>query len=51
VGGSAIVETHPLQRALRDAHAAQGHIGLNWDVNGTMYGRVALGLDPEFPLL
>lgn len=50
-GGSAIVETHPLQRALRDAHAAQGHIGLNWDVNGTMYGRVALGLDPEFPLL
>jgi 3-hydroxy-9,10-secoandrosta-1,3,5(10)-triene-9,17-dione monooxygenase len=50
-GGSAIVETHPLQRALRDAHAAQGHIGLNWDVNGTMYGRVALGLDPEFSLL
>ncbi|HKT20057.1 MAG TPA: acyl-CoA dehydrogenase family protein [Stellaceae bacterium] len=50
-GGSAIVETHPLQRALRDAHAAQGHIGLNWDVNGTMYGRVALGLDPGFPLL
>ncbi len=50
-GGSAIVETHPLQRALRDAHAAQGHIGLNWDVNGTMYGRVALGLDPDFPLL
>jgi 3-hydroxy-9,10-secoandrosta-1,3,5(10)-triene-9,17-dione monooxygenase len=50
-GGSAIVETHPLQRSLRDAHAAQGHIGLNWDLNGTMYGRVALGLDPEFPLL
>jgi 3-hydroxy-9,10-secoandrosta-1,3,5(10)-triene-9,17-dione monooxygenase len=50
-GGSAIVETHPLQRALRDAHAAQGHIGLNWDLNGTMYGRVALGLDPDFPLL
>lgn len=50
-GGSAIAETHPLQRALRDAHAAQGHIGLNWDLNGTMYGRVALGLDAEFPLL
>ena len=27
---------HPLQRSLRDAHAAQGHIGLNWDANGTM---------------
>jgi 3-hydroxy-9,10-secoandrosta-1,3,5(10)-triene-9,17-dione monooxygenase len=50
-GGSAIAESHPLQRALRDAHAAQGHIGLNWDLNGTMYGRVALGLDPDFPLL
>jgi 3-hydroxy-9,10-secoandrosta-1,3,5(10)-triene-9,17-dione monooxygenase len=50
-GGAAIVETHPLQRALRDAHAAQGHIGLNWDANGTMFGRVALGLDPDFPLL
>jgi len=50
-GGSAIAESHPLQRALRDIHAAQGHIGLNWDLNGTMYGRVALGLDPEFPLL
>jgi 3-hydroxy-9,10-secoandrosta-1,3,5(10)-triene-9,17-dione monooxygenase len=50
-GGAAIIDTHPLQRALRDAHAAQGHIGLNWDANGTMYGRVALGLDPDFPLL
>lgn len=50
-GGAAIVETHPLQRALRDAHAAQGHIGLNWDANGTMFGRNALGLDPDFPLL
>ncbi|HVA12547.1 MAG TPA: acyl-CoA dehydrogenase family protein [Stellaceae bacterium] len=50
-GGAAIAESHPLQRALRDAHAAQGHIGLNWDANGTMFGRVALGLDPDFPLL
>ncbi|HEY3918257.1 MAG TPA: acyl-CoA dehydrogenase family protein [Stellaceae bacterium] len=50
-GGAAIIETHPLQRSLRDAHAAQGHIGLNWDANGTMFGRVALGLDADFPLL
>ena len=50
-GGSAVIETNPLQRSLRDAHAAQGHIGLNWDANGTMYGRAALGLDPDFPLL
>jgi len=50
-GGAAILDSQPLQRALRDAHAAQGHIGLNWDANGTMFGRVALGLDPDFPLL
>ncbi len=50
-GGAAVIETNPLQRSLRDAHAAQGHIGLNWDANGTMYGRAALGLDPDFPLL
>jgi len=50
-GGSAIAETNPLQRSLRDAHAAQGHISLNWDANGTMFGRAALGLDPDFPLL
>lgn len=50
-GGGAIGESHPLQRALRDVHAAQGHIGVNWDLNATMYGRVAFGLDPDFPLL
>ena len=50
-GGSAIHEQHPLQRALRDIHAASGHIGVSWDLNGTMYGRVALGLPADFPLL
>lgn len=49
-GGSAIHDEHPLQRALRDVHAANGHIGVNWDLNGAIYGRVALGLDPDFPL-
>ena len=49
-GGGAIHENHPLQRALRDVHAANGHIGVNWDLNGGIYGRVALGLEPGFPL-
>ncbi|HXQ50266.1 MAG TPA: hypothetical protein VN802_04165 [Stellaceae bacterium] len=49
-GGSAIHEAHPLQRAFRDIHAANGHIGVSWDLNGAIYGRVALGLAPEFPL-
>jgi 3-hydroxy-9,10-secoandrosta-1,3,5(10)-triene-9,17-dione monooxygenase len=49
-GGSAIHEAHPLQRALRDVHAANGHIGVSWDLNGGIYGRMALGLAPDFPL-
>jgi 3-hydroxy-9,10-secoandrosta-1,3,5(10)-triene-9,17-dione monooxygenase len=49
-GGGAIHEAHPLQRALRDVHAANGHIGVSWELNGGIYGRVALGLPPEFPL-
>jgi 3-hydroxy-9,10-secoandrosta-1,3,5(10)-triene-9,17-dione monooxygenase len=49
-GGGAIHEDHPLQRALRDVHAANGHIGVSWDLNGGIYGRVALGLAPGFPL-
>ncbi len=49
-GGGAIHEAHPLQRALRDVHAANGHIGVSWELNGGIYGRVALGLAPEFPI-
>jgi len=47
-GGGAILMTHPLQRALRDVHASNGHIGVSWDLNATVYGRVALGLAPDF---
>lgn len=49
-GGGAIHDAHPLQRALRDVHAANGHIGVSWDLNGSIYGRVALGLPADFPL-
>ncbi|HUZ72821.1 MAG TPA: hypothetical protein VMU87_07540 [Stellaceae bacterium] len=49
-GGGAIHEAHPLQRALRDVHAANGHAGVSWDLNGAIYGRVALGLAPDFPI-
>ena len=50
-GGGAIHAEHPLQRALRDIHAANGHIGVSWDLNGALFGQVALGLAPEFSLL
>ena len=49
-GGGAIYERNPIQRAFRDAHAANAHYVLSWDVNGAMYGRVALGLPPDAPL-
>jgi 3-hydroxy-9,10-secoandrosta-1,3,5(10)-triene-9,17-dione monooxygenase len=46
-GGGAIYARNPLQRAFRDVHAANAHYVLNWDINGAMYGRVALGLSPD----
>jgi 3-hydroxy-9,10-secoandrosta-1,3,5(10)-triene-9,17-dione monooxygenase len=50
-GGNTIYLTHPLQRSLRDVHAANGHFALNWDAAATMYGRVALGLPHDLPVL
>ena len=49
-GGVAIYERNPIQRAFRDAHAANAHYMLNWDVSGPVYGRVALGLPADAPL-
>jgi len=49
-GGGAIYERNPLQRAFRDAHAANAHYALTWDVNSVIFGRVALGLPPDTPL-
>ena len=49
-GGGAIYAREPLQRAFRDVHAANAHYVLNWDINGAMYGRVALGLPPDATL-
>jgi 3-hydroxy-9,10-secoandrosta-1,3,5(10)-triene-9,17-dione monooxygenase len=49
-GGGAIYARSPLQRAFRDVHAANAHYVLNWDINGAMYGRVALGLSPDATL-
>ncbi|HEX3885505.1 MAG TPA: acyl-CoA dehydrogenase family protein [Stellaceae bacterium] len=46
-GGGAIYARNPLQRTFRDIHAANAHYVLNWDINGAMYGRVALGLSPD----
>lgn len=50
-GGSGLYETSPVQRAFRDAHAIAAHIAFNMDAAGTTYGRVALGLPPDNPIL
>ena len=50
-GGSGVYLDQPIQRAFRDAHAANAHYALSWDVNGTQWGRIALGLPAETVVL
>ncbi|WP_051377466.1 acyl-CoA dehydrogenase family protein [Paraburkholderia dilworthii] len=46
-GGQGLDLSHPVQRAWRDVNAVGRHISMNWDTVGTMYGQMALGLDPK----
>ncbi len=46
-GGHGLAMSNPVQRAWRDANAVGRHISLNWDAVGTMYGQMALGLEPK----
>lgn len=50
-GGGGLYDTSPVQRAFRDAHAITAHIAFNMDAAGTTYGRAALGLPLDSPLL
>ena len=50
-GGGGVYDRNPIQRAFRDVHAASAHIALSWDVAGTLYGRVALGLPSDNPTI
>jgi 3-hydroxy-9,10-secoandrosta-1,3,5(10)-triene-9,17-dione monooxygenase len=50
-GGGGLYDTSPAQRAFRDAHAISAHIAFNMDAAGTTYGRIALGLPADNPLL
>jgi alkylation response protein AidB-like acyl-CoA dehydrogenase len=45
-GGHGLYLDNDLQRGMRDAKAAVAHIALGWDMGGSNYGRVVLGLDP-----
>jgi 3-hydroxy-9,10-secoandrosta-1,3,5(10)-triene-9,17-dione monooxygenase len=46
-GASSILETHPMQRYMRDAHAAAMHMVAAWDEQAESYGRVRMGLEPN----
>jgi len=46
-GGLGLDLENPVQRAWRDANAVGRHISMNWDAVGTMYGQMALGLEPK----
>jgi 3-hydroxy-9,10-secoandrosta-1,3,5(10)-triene-9,17-dione monooxygenase len=46
-GARGLFTTGALQRQFRDAHAINSHIAFNFDLAGTNYGRVALGLPSE----
>lgn len=50
-GATANYLDNAMQRRFRDAHAAAAQIHLSWDINGPEFGRVALGLAPNNPML
>jgi 3-hydroxy-9,10-secoandrosta-1,3,5(10)-triene-9,17-dione monooxygenase len=50
-GGGGIYDRNPLSRAFRDIHAGSAHITQTWDPNAVTYGRLALGLETDNPLL
>ena len=43
-GGGVIYDRNPIARCISDMTVANRHITQNWDVNGSTYGRVLLGL-------
>lgn len=45
-GATRIFHSSVLQRCHRDINAGAQQIFLDWDANATIYGRVALNLDP-----
>ncbi len=44
VGAQGLMNDHPVQRGWRDMRAVSHHFGMTWDIQGSYYGAVALGL-------
>ncbi len=47
LGAHGLFSDNVSQRKFRDICAVNGHISGNWDMAGTVFGRVAFGLDPD----
>jgi 3-hydroxy-9,10-secoandrosta-1,3,5(10)-triene-9,17-dione monooxygenase len=50
-GGEFLYEDKPIQRIFRDAHAAQNHYALTWDVAAAAAGKFMLGIAPDIATL
>jgi alkylation response protein AidB-like acyl-CoA dehydrogenase len=49
-GGTMVrMEENDLQRKFRDIQTASSQFFLNWDINGTLFGRQSLGLPVDIP--
>jgi 3-hydroxy-9,10-secoandrosta-1,3,5(10)-triene-9,17-dione monooxygenase len=51
MGANGIYDHQPLQRMMRDTHAAAAHISLGWDAQMTNWGLTALGGEVNMPTL
>ena len=46
-GGKGIFLENEMQRNFRDINAISAHLALNWDVAGTTYGKISLGIESD----
>jgi 3-hydroxy-9,10-secoandrosta-1,3,5(10)-triene-9,17-dione monooxygenase len=51
MGANGIYDHQPLQRMMRDTHAAAAHISLGWDAQMANWGLAVLGGDVKMPTL
>jgi len=51
LGARGLMNDHPVQRGWRDLRAVSHHLAMTWDIQGSLYGSVALGLPCPDPRL
>ena len=49
LGARGLMSDHPVQRAWRDLRAVSHHLAMTWDIQGSLYGAVILGLPSPDP--